>query len=331
MALVIADRVRETTTTAGTGTVTLAGAVTGYQSFSVIGNGNTTYYTIAGQNTSEWEVGIGTYTSSGTTLSRDTVLASSNSGSLVVFSSGTKDVFVTYPAGKAIYTNGAGTQITATGTLAATNGGTGQSSYAVGDLLYASTTSALSKLTDVATGNALISGGVGVAPSYGKIGLTTHVSGTLPTANGGTNLTSFTANGVMYASSTSALATGSALQWTGTNLSVGGGAQTPSVAVTFSATAMTVNCAISNVFTTTFTANVTTAPTLSNPSDGQTINWFITQNGTGGWTMTWPTSFKWAGGTAGVLSTGANAVDLLVATYRSSTGFWYASLSKGFA
>lgn len=79
-----------------------------------------------------------------------------------------------------------------TGTLAAANGGTGQSSYAVGDLLYASTTSALSKLADVATGNALISGGVGVAPSWGKIGLTTHVSGTLPVANGGTGQSTYT-------------------------------------------------------------------------------------------------------------------------------------------
>ncbi len=77
------------------------------------------------------------------------------------------------------------------GTLPATNGGTGQASYAVGDLLFASTTTALSKLADVATGNALISGGVGVAPSYGKIGLTTHVSGPLPVANGGTGITSF--------------------------------------------------------------------------------------------------------------------------------------------
>jgi len=102
MALVLADRVKETTTTAGTGTVTLLGASTGYQSFAAIGNGNTTYYTIAGQGTSEWEVGIGTYTSSGTTLSRDTVLASSNSGSLVNFSAGTKDVFCDYPAGRAV-------------------------------------------------------------------------------------------------------------------------------------------------------------------------------------------------------------------------------------
>ena len=98
MALVVADRVKETTTTTGTGTVTLAGASTGYQSFAVIGDGNTTYYTIAGQGTSEWEVGIGTYTSSGTTLARTTVLSSSNSNNLVNFSAGTKDVFVTYPA-----------------------------------------------------------------------------------------------------------------------------------------------------------------------------------------------------------------------------------------
>ena len=102
MALVLADRVKETTTTTGTGTVTLLGASTGYQSFAVVGDGNTTYYTIAGQTTSEWEVGIGTYTLSGTTLARTTVLASSNSGSLVSFSAGTKDVFVTYPAGRSV-------------------------------------------------------------------------------------------------------------------------------------------------------------------------------------------------------------------------------------
>jgi hypothetical protein len=108
MALVIADRVKETTTTTGTGTVTLLGASTGYQSFAAVGNGNTTYYTIAGQTSSEWEVGIGTYTSSGTTLSRTTVLASSNSGSLVNFSAGTKDVFVTYPAEKSVNQDASG-------------------------------------------------------------------------------------------------------------------------------------------------------------------------------------------------------------------------------
>jgi hypothetical protein len=104
MALVLADRVRETTTTAGTGTVTLAGAVVGFQTFAAVGDGNVTYYTIAGQGTSEWEVGIGTYTSSGTTLSRDTVLSSSAGGTTkVTFSAGTKDVFVVYPSERAVY------------------------------------------------------------------------------------------------------------------------------------------------------------------------------------------------------------------------------------
>ena len=97
MSLVLADRVRETTDSTGTGTITLGGAVTGFQSFSVIGNNNTTYYTIAG--TSQWEVGIGTYY--GGTLSRDTVLSSST-GSKIDFSAGSKDVFVTYPAGKSV-------------------------------------------------------------------------------------------------------------------------------------------------------------------------------------------------------------------------------------
>lgn len=107
-------------------------------------------------------------------------------------------------------------------------------------------------------------------------------------------------------------------------------AHTPPVAVTFSATAMAVNCALSNVFTSTHTANVTTAPTFSNLKDGQTINWFITQDATGSRTMVWPSGFKWPGGTAGVLSTAANSVDLLVATYRAATGFWYATLVKDF-
>lgn len=102
MALVVADRVRELTTTTGTGAVTLTGPVGGFQSFAAIGNGNTTFYTIT-DSVNDWEVGIGTYTSAGTSLSRDIVLASSNSGSLVPFGVGTKDVFVTYPAVKSVF------------------------------------------------------------------------------------------------------------------------------------------------------------------------------------------------------------------------------------
>ena len=112
---------------------------------------------------------------------------------------------------------------------------------------------------------------------------------------------------------------------------VGGNAQTQPEAVAFSATVMAVNCALSNVFATTLTGNVTTAPTFPNVSDGQTINWFLTQDATGSRTMTWPVAFKWPGGSPGVLSTAANAVDLVVATYRAATGNFYASLLKGFA
>ena len=99
MAIVLEDRVRETTSTVGTGSVVLRGAVRGYQAFTAIGNGNSTYYTIT--NGTQWEVGIGTYSTSGPTLSRDTVLSSST-GSKVSFDAGYKDVFVTYPAEEAI-------------------------------------------------------------------------------------------------------------------------------------------------------------------------------------------------------------------------------------
>lgn len=108
MALIVKDRVQETSTTVGTGTLALGGAVLGFQSFAAIGNGNTTYYAINDPIAGDWEVGIGTYTSSGTTLSRDTVLSSSASGSLVSFAAGVKNVFCTYPSERSVYLDSAG-------------------------------------------------------------------------------------------------------------------------------------------------------------------------------------------------------------------------------
>jgi len=109
MALVLADRVKETTTTTGTGALTLATAATGFQSFAAaVGDGNTTYYAVSSALGDEFEVGVGTYTAGTDQLSRDTVLASSNSGSLVDFSAGTKDVYVVYPADKAVYKDESG-------------------------------------------------------------------------------------------------------------------------------------------------------------------------------------------------------------------------------
>lgn len=99
MALVIADRVRETTTTTGTGDYTLAGAVTGYQSFSdVCSDSDTVYYVVT--NNIDFEIGLGTFTLSGTTLARTTVYQSTNSDSSVNWGAGSKDVFITVPADK---------------------------------------------------------------------------------------------------------------------------------------------------------------------------------------------------------------------------------------
>jgi len=179
MALVLADRVKETTTTAGAGTVTLDGASTGFQSFAAIGDGNTTFYTIAGQTSSEWEVGIGTYTSSGTTLARTTVLANSagTQPTALSFSAGTKDVFVTYPAEKSVNLDASG-NVSALGTVASGTwngstvgvayGGTGIATTTAYSVVFTGTT---------ATGAFQASAGPGTA---GQI-LTSNGAGALPT------------------------------------------------------------------------------------------------------------------------------------------------------
>jgi hypothetical protein len=166
MALVLADRVKDTTTSTGTGTITLAGAPpAGFQSFAAIGNGNTTYYTIAGG--SQWEVGIGTYTSSGTTLSRDTVLSSSSGTSLVDFSAGTKDVFVTYPAERSVYEDASGNiNINITGSAANLAGG------ASGSIPYQSGANAT---TFLASGTGVLVNSAG-NPSYSMTPSLTQVT-----------------------------------------------------------------------------------------------------------------------------------------------------------
>ena len=120
MALIVKDRIKESTTTTGTGTLTLAGATTGFQTFAAVGDANTTYYAIL--NGSNWEVGLGTYTVSGTTLSRDTILSSSNSGAAITLA-GVSDVFCTYPSEKAIILNSSdvieGTNVVVAGNIAA--------------------------------------------------------------------------------------------------------------------------------------------------------------------------------------------------------------------
>lgn len=177
MALVLADRVKETTTTTGTGTVTLLGASTGYQSFAAVGNANTTYYTIAGQTTSEWEVGIGTYTASGTTLSRTTVLSSSNSGSLVTFSAGTKDVFVTYPSSRSVYADGATLTATNSSVLPIASGGTNSTATATAGGIGYGTGTAYAVTAAGTSGQVLTSAGAS-APTWSTPGSSSVVTAT---------------------------------------------------------------------------------------------------------------------------------------------------------
>ena len=117
MALVINDRVKESSTTTGTGTFDLDGVVTGFEGFVAgIGTGNTTYYTIFNQGTTEWEVGRGTVTdATPDTLARTAVISSSNGDAAVDFASGTKDVFCTLPASKAVYLDASGNTVNAAG------------------------------------------------------------------------------------------------------------------------------------------------------------------------------------------------------------------------
>jgi hypothetical protein len=173
MALALYDRIQETTNVVGTGPATLLGAVTGYQSFAVVGNGNTTFYTIADQGGPNWECGIGTYSTTGPTLTRTTVLSSSNSGSAVSFTAGTKTIFVTYLAEKSVNLDSSG-NVSALGTVSSgvwngtavttTYGGTGLTSYTAGDLPYYSTGTTLSKLGIGTNGYILTSNGT--APTW---------------------------------------------------------------------------------------------------------------------------------------------------------------------
>ena len=114
MALVISDRIKETTTTTGTGTYTLGGAVTGFETFTAnLSNSDTTYY--ACTDGTDFEVGLGTFTSSGTTLARTTILSSSNSNNEVSWSSGTRTIFCTLPAAKTVFLDASGNIVAANG------------------------------------------------------------------------------------------------------------------------------------------------------------------------------------------------------------------------
>lgn len=166
--------------------------------------------------------------------------------------------------------------------IAAANGGTGQTTYVIGDILYASATNALSRLAGVATGNALISGGVGAAPSWGKIGLTTHVSGTLAIGNGGTGLTGTPTNGQLLIGNGSGY-TLAALS-AGTGISITNGAGTISIAVNSASVVLTANYVVRESPTGTIDGSNTTFTLASTPVSGTEhvyVNGILQNSGTG--------------------------------------------------
>ena len=231
MPLELADRVRETTGVTGTGPATLLGAVTGFQSFAVIGDGNTCYYTISDQSGPNFEVGIGTYSAAGPTLTRTTILSSSNSNAVVPFPAGTKDVFVTYPAEKSVNLDAAG-NVSALGTVASatwqataittTYGGTGLTSYTAGDLSYYATGTTFTKLGIGAAGYFLSS--TGSAPQWTQ---------TLGVANGGTGITTLTTGRIPFGAGTSPFGSSANLFFDSVNTRLGVGTSTPAVTAAF--------------------------------------------------------------------------------------------------
>jgi len=190
MALALNDRVQETGTANTTVSFTLTGATAGFQSFAVVGNTNTTYYA-ATDASGNWEAGVGTYATAGPTLTRTTILASSNSGSAVSTFSGTLNIFVTYPAERAVYSDGTNLVGPSGIALQIGSGGTGQTTQAAALTALAGAQTSGRYLRSDGTNTSLATIQAGDVPTLNQntTGTASNVTGTVAIANGGTGQT----------------------------------------------------------------------------------------------------------------------------------------------
>jgi hypothetical protein len=296
MALVLKDRVKETTTTTGTGAISLGGAVANFQAFSaVLSNADTTYYAIVDTTNTAFEVGLGTYASSGNTLTRTTVLESSNSGSAVNLSAGSKSIFIAYPAEKAVYEESDGSVLIENLELNANS----------------------IKSTDTNGNIQLFPNGTGFTELYGNTNPGTVRFNCESNSHGVTvkgPAHSAAATYTVNLPNTLGLTQASGLVTSDANgvVSFDNGTIDESTTITSSGNAATLNLRDGNSFLHDLTENVTY--TFSNPAASGKVSMFvlkIIQDSTAR-TITWPASVDWAAATAPTLTATNNGVDVFV-------------------
>lgn len=296
MALVLKDRVKETTTTTGTGAISLGGAVANFQAFSaVLSNADTTYYAIVDTTNTAFEVGLGTYASSGNTLTRTTVLESSNSGSAVNLSAGSKTIFIAYPAEKAVYEESDGSVLIENLELNAN----------------------FIKSTDTNGNIQLFPNGTGFTELYGNTNAGTIRFNCESNSHGVTvqgPAHSAAATYTVKLPNTLGLTQASGLVTSDANgvVSFDNGTIDESTTITSSSNAATLNLRDGNSFLHDLTENVTY--TFSNPAASGKVSMFVLkviQDSTAR-TITWPASVDWAAATAPTLTATNNGVDVFV-------------------
>ena len=359
MALVIKDRVKETTTTTGTGNIALGGAASNFVTFSsVLSDSDTTYYAIIDSNNTAFEVGLGTYTSSGNTLARTTVLASSNSGSAVNLQAGTKSIFCAFPADKAVVEDANGTVVIdgnvsiESGLIDLKNGGTASriKFYCESGNAHAQTvqgaphaSAASNTLVLPATGSNLVSDtatqtltnktltspkineDVAVTSTATEINLLDGVTATTTEINLLDGVTATTTELNYLDITTLGLTQASKAVTADANgvVNFDAGTTDDVNTITSSSNAATINLQLGNVFEHDLTENVTY--TFSNPGPNNTGSVFILKiiQDSSARTITWPTSVDWAGGTAPTLTTTNNGVDVFVFFTRDGGTTYY--------